>query len=688
MKIYYMKRTNLFAKAALTLLVALFSLTGARAAATLTVYDGTTTGNGITTNNVVPINGSNVGNNYSKSQFIIPAAELAAMAGGDITVMTFYAQQASLTWYGSTYFEVYVKEVTNNTISALEDWSTLTSVYSGGLGIGSYMMTIPFNTPFKYNGGNLLVGIRQTDRDNSSSQSRWYGETVTGASMGGYHNNATSYSGNGQQWHVSQQNFIPKTTFTYLPGYTPTNVTVNSVTYESANISWTGSADSYVVKYRTKRESFSENFDNGIPTTGSSAWTIYTDGTTPNNNEGWVAYEGMAVSWSWYADLGAFEADNWLISPAVELGGTLKFDVKTAQWHDSYEVLLSTTGIAESDFDITLQEMAPGITGTIDIDLGDYQGETGHIAIHHVDNDQWYLDIDNFEVTAGHAWKEVAVNGNTVELTGLLPDTKYEFIVIGKKANSPDAEAPNATFTTEHTDNISLANATDNKDMVIDLDGRTYNVTLAGRTLSKGGNWNTLCLPFNVTISNDSPLAGAEARELSVSGTKLEDKTLTLAFSEPVTELVAGTPYIIRWTSGANLVNPVFNSVTFSKTMHDAVCTLGDGVSITFKGSYAYKKYTEVDQSILFISSNKIYYVGENTTIGAQRAYFQLKGIIYGSTSNGIKEYTITLDDDDPTGINNLDANDNEIIYNLAGMRIGKMQKGINIVNGKKIIVK
>ena len=44
--------------------------------------------------------------------------------------------------------------------------------------------------------------------------------------------------------------------------------------------------------------------------------------------------------------------------------------------------------------------------------------------------------------------------------------------------------------------------------------------------------------------------------------------------------------------------------------------------------------------------------------------------------------------DDNATGLNNVDANVNlnEAIYNLAGQRLSKMQKGINIVNGKKIL--
>ena len=36
----------------------------------------------------------------------------------------------------------------------------------------------------------------------------------------------------------------------------------------------------------------------------------------------------------------------------------------------------------------------------------------------------------------------------------------------------------------------------------------------------------------------------------------------------------------------------------------------------------------------------------------------------------------------------NLNANLNEAIYNLAGQRMQKLQKGINIIKGKKIVIK
>ena len=43
--------------------------------------------------------------------------------------------------------------------------------------------------------------------------------------------------------------------------------------------------------------------------------------------------------------------------------------------------------------------------------------------------------------------------------------------------------------------------------------------------------------------------------------------------------------------------------------------------------------------------------------------------------------------DDDATGINGVEmAGENAPVYNVAGQRLSKMQKGINIVAGKKVL--
>ena len=68
-----------------------------------------------------------------------------------------------------------------------------------------------------------------------------------------------------------------------------------------------------------------------------------------------------------------------------------------------------------------------------------------------------------------------------------------------------------------------------------------------------------------------------------------------------------------------------------------------------------------------------------NTDIPAGKAYLEI--------TSAIKGFTFIFDDD-VTGINDLkDLRDsNDLIYNLAGQRLQKMQKGINIVGGKKIL--
>ncbi len=65
-------------------------------------------------------------------------------------------------------------------------------------------------------------------------------------------------------------------------------------------------------------------------------------------------------------------------------------------------------------------------------------------------------------------------------------------------------------------------------------------------------------------------------------------------------------------------------------------------------------------------------------TIPAGKAYFQ--------STSGVKAFF--FDGDDATGINEelIMKNEESSIYNLAGQRIQKMQKGINIINGKKVL--
>ena len=90
----------------------------------------------------------------------------------------------------------------------------------------------------------------------------------------------------------------------------------------------------------------------------------------------------------------------------------------------------------------------------------------------------------------------------------------------------------------------------------------------------------------------------------------------------------------------------------------------------------------------LAIKNEKVgfYPVAASVTIPAGKAYLE-----YTSTgSNPVKGFTFVFDEDDATGISLMEDGRSQMeggaIYNIAGQRIQKIQKGINIVNGKKIL--
>ena len=175
---------------------------------TLTVNDGTNT------NSYVPIYGY-FADATCKSQFIIPASALGDMLGGTVSDMTFYLNSSSSISFTGTW-DVYVKEVDNTTLSGFVSWSELGSaVYHGNMTITNGQLTVNFTAPITYNGNNLLIGFNETVSGNCPSTS-WLG--VSQSSNTAWY---STYSGAG-----NPQQFLPKTTFSYVPNPNLHHITV------------------------------------------------------------------------------------------------------------------------------------------------------------------------------------------------------------------------------------------------------------------------------------------------------------------------------------------------------------------------------------------------------------------------------------------------------------------------------
>lgn len=218
------------------MLAALMLPFASQAQETLTVHDGTTT------NNVIPAYIFYY-DDFTRSQFVIPASDLSVMAGSTIIELKFYATPgaAAVTFPYTTVstVNVYMKEVSYTTMTALEPNDGAEMVYTGTLTVESVgsdgEMTITLASPYTYQGGNLLIGIENTT-DAGYKNVAFYGETVTGAAWGGS-NGASLANVTG-----SARNFIPKTTFTYLSGQITCNgvknLAVDTATSNSMTLSW------------------------------------------------------------------------------------------------------------------------------------------------------------------------------------------------------------------------------------------------------------------------------------------------------------------------------------------------------------------------------------------------------------------------------------------------------------------
>lgn len=197
------------------------------------------------------------------------------------------------------------------------------------------------------------------------------------------------------------------------------------------------------------------------------------------------------------------------------------------------------------------------------------------------------------------------------------------------------------------------------------------------RTYSSS-KWNTLCLPFALNSTETSSMF-SEVKvldDISVNG-----DVITMSFDD-ATEIAAGQPYLVKAVSDDSSLPTALRTIVSGTT--NTVIEEGD-YSVTYQGTLVQIGLTEANSDAWVVSNNNLYNVDSNVSVKANRAYFTV-----GSTS-GVKSLLLDFDGE-TTDIKSIEGGqltiDDAAIYNLAGQRMSKPVKGINIVNGKKVIIK
>jgi hypothetical protein len=241
-----------------------------------------------------------------------------------------------------------------------------------------------------------------------------------------------------------------------------TDVTVSDITPYQATISWKGTdaCSNYQVRYREKKNSdiYSTSFEDGMP----DGWTTFDN--DDDNEHSWThddgTKKGMAhsgkgcmYSASYINNYGSLEPDNWLVTPQLDLSGTMKVWLKGQDGDDYREhfaiyLITSATG-SKSDFINADGSLKSGVVTLVPetettneyqeytADLSAYSGQKGYIAIRHFNcYDQFYLVLDDFLIydeNLSGAWTTVpgasASGGGVATITGLTSATAYEYQV-------------------------------------------------------------------------------------------------------------------------------------------------------------------------------------------------------------------------------------------------------------------
>ena len=484
---------------------------------TLLVHDGTTT------NQYVPFYGY-YADESQQNQMIYPASELTTeennMTGAEITQMVFYYSSLGSGGTGVGTWTVSLGETRNTTLSGLDNSTTLTEVFTGGLdalfNTTDKTLTITFDNGYTYQGGNLLVEF--SHEASGWKQCYFYGETVTGASY--------CYGG--------QRNFLPKTTFTYEPASNcakPTDLAVNYTSgATTATVTWSGDARAYNIDVNG-------TVTNGVTSpytlgnlTPNTTYTIKVQSDCGDEQSGWALAGSFTTPCSAYAIPYAygFEDENdmtcWSMvnipSDATGLTG-----VQTNAWAESnldddfarsgnnfFFFLYYAYSSQGAPFQTLISPELSGISNGLHVEFyysgysngietfkvgysttdndpdsfiwgneitasssyqrfsANYPAETKYVAVQHTSDDQYYLFLDDFLFEESASCLEpsnvqvadVTTTGATISWTAGGEETAWDIFIIDDATVEPD-----------DTTTPTVAGTEDNPYSLTDLDPAT-----------------------------------------------------------------------------------------------------------------------------------------------------------------------------------------------------------------------
>ena len=246
--------------------------------------------------------------------------------------------------------------------------------------------------------------------------------------------------------------------------------------------------------------------------------------------------------------------------------------------------------------------------------------------------------------------------------------------------------------------NITIGEPSDGR-TILDENSTTAPTSATGvnvrvKRAINANEWSTICLPFAMSEAQAKAAFGSDVQLADFTGWETteydaSDNALSIdvTFSS-VTAIEANHPYVIKVSSAVTEFTVDGVDIAPEDDPAVSVGKKSKGTLGSFTGSYV---PTLIDEECLFLNSNKFWYSTGKTNMKGYRGYFYFQDVLAAYAASAPVKMKFTLDGttgiEDVQSFNGSNIQDGEI-YDLAGRRVEKAEKGIYIINNKKVLVK
>ena len=238
---------------------------------------------------------------------------------------------------------------------------------------------------------------------------------------------------------------------------------------------------------------------------------------------------------------------------------------------------------------------------------------------------------------------------------------------------------------------ITVAQPADNRIVLDELSStlpeQALNAKVRVLRTIKGGEWNTIVLPFMMTarqrkevFGDDVVLADFMDYDVVRKGDEVTD--IALHFRTITGILLANHPYLIKVKD--DMTEFTLDDVDLEPAELPVLERGTSSVRKNFVGSY--KNETLIPEDGLFISDGQFWYSAGKTKMKGYRGYFDFADVVTSGNQSRVSMY---FDNEQSTGIVTATTPvEDGTIYNLQGQRIVQPSKGVFIKGSKKVVRK